>query len=127
MGDFFDKLSRAADAFAEIMTEDVSCEKEVSAYRYADMKKFILSKRREYPQIKKCTISMERSMQYGKKVFAENCYIIQMVLMDEQGKPILLDGSADEYVGGVIIAKTIDKELHDFMNHHKNKTIVIGG
>lgn len=127
MSNIFDKISRAADAFAEVITEDLRSDNTVKMYRYSDFKDLFMSKRKTYPQICKCTISIQQGKQFDDMVFAENKYIIRIVMLDESKRPICANGAADEYVGALVITDGIDKALKDFMGKKTEKTVVVGG
>lgn len=127
MSDLRDKITRAANAFAEIITEDVSSTQNLSIYKYNDFKSFVNKKINEYPEIVKCTISIMQGREFEDKVYSENKYIIRMVMLDEESRPICMNGKDDEFVGAVIISSAIDKRLKDFMGEKTEKTIVIGG
>jgi hypothetical protein len=121
------KISRAADAFAEVITEDLRSDNTVKMYRYSDFKELFISKRKEYPQICKCTISIQQGKQFDDMVFAGNKYIIRIVMLEESKRPICAKGTTDEYVGALVIADGIDKALKDFMGEKTEKTVVMGG
>lgn len=127
MGDLRDKITRAANAFAEIITEDVSSIQELPIYKYDDFIAFVNKKINEYPEIKKCTLSIMQGREFDNKVYSENKYIIRILMLDEGGRPVCIDGEDDEFVGAVIIASVIDKKLSDYMGEKTQKTVSIGG
>ena len=43
--------------------------------------------------------------------------------MNEEKEPILFDQNPEEYVGTIIVASSIDKELADFMGEKKERTV----
>lgn len=127
MNDFWTKLNKAADAVAEVLTEGVTSNQNVKLYTYDEFKEIVMYKRKVYPQIAKCTISVQSRKEFEDKVFPENKYVIRIVMLDEQRKPICVANNPDEYVGALVIADSIDKRLYEFMGDKTEKTVVIGG
>lgn len=127
MSNILDKISRAVDAFAQVITEDVECHNTAKIYRYNDFQNLLISNKNAYPQICRCTVSIQQARQFDDMIFAENKYIIRIVMLDENKKPICIKGTKDEYVGDLIIADGIDKALKEFMNGKTERTVGVGG
>lgn len=127
MSDFFSKLTKAADAFADVITEDLKSDPSVKTYTYEDFKNLVNFKRKEYPQISKCTISVQIKKEFDNLVFSTDKYVIRIVMLDAERRPIIANNSKDEYVGALVFADSIDKRLGGFMGEKTEKTVVIGG
>lgn len=127
VNEFFDKLSRAADAFAEVMTEGIKEEQNIKLYTYNDFRTIVLKKQREFPQITKCTISVQKRKEFDDMFFADEKYIIRIVMLDDERSPICVDNKNDEFVGAFVIADSIDRHLIEFMDGKTEKTVVVGG
>lgn len=126
MSDLFEKISKAADAFADIITESENATKTVKIYTYQDFKRYFVKMKKEYPEILKCVISIEQGRQFDDVVYSENKYIIKLVMLKEDNNPVLFGNNPDSYVGTVIIASAIDKDMLDFMGDKTEKTVVMG-
>lgn len=123
MKDILGKISKAVDAFTDVLTENVDSTNMVEIYRYADFKHYFLKKQKENPEIKRVTISIDKVSEFGNVVFSEKKYLIRIVLLNEEKEPILFDQNPEEYVGTIIVASSIDKELADFMGEKKERTV----
>lgn len=126
MNDFLKRLSKAADAFADVITENIVPGQNAKIYTYTDFKTTIVNKRKKYPQIAKSIISVQVKNSFDNKVFPENKYIIRIVMLDSNEKPIHVNERNDEYVGSLVIADSIDKKLSDFMGDKTEKTVIVG-
>lgn len=126
MGELFDKISKAVDAFADVITEKQTSTQVVEIYKYEDFRRYFLARRKEIPQIEKCTISVTQKKEFEETVFSENKYIIRILMLDGNGKPISFDEKEDSYVGTIVIASAIDKAMVDFMGEASEKTVGMG-
>lgn len=127
MNDLLKKISKAADAFAGVIMDDVQSDNYVKLYRYQDFRGLFFHKKKEYKQVEKCTISIQEAKEFDDMIFAQNKYIIRILMLDCEKRPICVKGCKDEYVGGLIIADGIDKQLQEFMGGKSEKTVGIGG
>ena len=127
MNDFLDKLNRAADAFAEVLTESIGTNQSTKLYTYDEFKKLVMDKRKICSRVAKCMISVQAKRTFENMVFPENKFVIRIVMLDEARKPICVESNPDEYLGALIIADSIDKKLYDFMGEKTEKTVVVGG
>lgn len=123
MRDFFKKISKAVDVFTDTLIENTNSTREVQLYRYDDLKQFVISKGKEYSVVKKAIISVEKVNEFDGIVFSGGRYLIKIVLLDENKRPVYFDGKEDAYIGTIIIASSIDKPLQEFMGG-KNEKIV---
>lgn len=125
MKNILGKLSKAVDAFTDVLTEDIESTNSVEIYRYADFKKYILSKRKENAEFKRATISIEKVDEFADVVFSEKRYLIRIILLNENKEPIVFDKNPDEYMGTIVVASAIDKELIKFMGDKTERTVGI--
>ena len=70
MKDILGKISKAVDAFTDVLTENVDSTNMVEIYRYADFKHYFLKKQKENPEIKRVTISIDKVSEFGNVVFS---------------------------------------------------------
>lgn len=125
MGTLFDKISRAVDAFAEIITEDVQSTKSVRLYTYEELKKYLEKMQKEYPEAAKCTVSVKKDKQFDDIIYSESKYIIKIIMLKGNGSPIYFDENEDSYVGTVIVASAVDKAMSHFMGDKTKKTVMM--
>lgn len=125
MSDFFSKISRAVDAFTDVLAEDIDSKKELAVYKYEDFRRFVVSRKKVEPRIKKCTIAVDQVKEFDGIVFPEMKYLIRIILLDETNHPIPIGNSMDVFMGDVIIASSIDTKLRDFMGDKKEKTVSV--
>ena len=114
--------NKAADAFTHVLVEEVSATREVKEYTF---RAFVLYYRKmieEYPIIQMCTISLTKTHVVGERVYPDNKFIIRILMLDKDGRPIATD-KEDEYVGTMVIASSIDTKLQNFMDGKNKKTI----
>ena len=123
MKDILGKLSKAVDAFTDVLTENIDSTNKMEIYRYSDFKHYFLTKQKENPEIKKATISINKVSEFGNIVFSEKKYLIRIVLLNADKEPIIFEQNPDEYVGTIIVASSIDKELADFMGEKTERTV----
>lgn len=123
MKDILSKISKAVDAFTDVLTENVESTNKAEIYRYADFKHYFFAKQKENPKIKKATISIDKVSEFGNIVFSEKKYLIRIVLLNADKEPIIFEQNPDEYVGTIIVASSIDKELADFMGEKTERTV----
>lgn len=71
MKDLFSKISKAIDAFTDVLTEDVSSIKQVTLFRYSDFKQFVSKTALQNPSAVKCKISVSKQTEFGGRVFSE--------------------------------------------------------
>lgn len=125
MKDILGRISKAVDAFTDVLTENIDSTKNVELYKYVDFKRYFLSKRKENAEIKRITISIEKVREFGNVVFSERKYLIRLLPLNDKEEPIIFEGNPDEYVGMIIVASSIDKELSEFMGDRTERTVGI--
>lgn len=127
MSNIFSKLSKAVDAFTDVLTENIDSTKKSSVYKYEEFVKFFRENRKETPEVEKCTISVSLVNEFDGVVFPEKKYLIRIVLLDKDSRPIPINGNKEEFLGNVTIASSIDTKLKDFMGEKTEKTVVWKG
>lgn len=127
MRDILSKISKAVDAFTDVLTENIDSKKKQEVYKYDDFKKLCASKQKYEPRVKRCTIAVTQEKEFDGETFPEKKYLVRIVFLDETNRPILIGNNTEEFMGDVIIASSIDTPLKEFMGDKKEKTIVIKG
>ena len=127
MTDILSKLSKAVDAFTDVLTEDIDSMKNLGIYKYEDFVKFFRENRKENPIVKKCTISVTKVTEFDGVIYPEAKFLIRIVLLDKDNFPISINGNDDEILGNVTIANSIDSKLVEFMGEKTEKTVIWRG
>lgn len=125
MGELLKKMMRAKEAVEDIMAEEESSMLTVNLYTYDDFNRFCKKNKKENPNVEKCTVAIEQAKEFDQMVFAENKYIIRILFLDSMDIPIQLECNQEAYLGLIVIASGIDRELRDFMGNEKKKTLII--
>ncbi len=125
MAHFLSKISKAVDAFTDVLVEDIDSKKNVAIYKYDDFKKFLIDKQKKEPRVKKCIIAVTQEKEFDGISFPEVKYLIRIILLDETGLPIPIGNSTEEFMGDIIIASAIDTKLKNYMGNKKEKTVFI--
>lgn len=123
MKNLLDKLSRAVDAFADVMTEDVVSVHNVKLYKYEDFKKYFLDIRKENAEVKRAKIYIEKVDEFDGNVFPEKQYLIRIIFINKLDEPVMFENKPNEYMGTVIVASAIDKDLLKFMDGKTERTV----
>lgn len=123
MNNLFSKISKAVDAFTDILTEDVSSIKKTELYKYSDFVSFVSQMRKNNPNVSKCTVSVNVKNEFNGIVYPEVKYIVRIVLLDKNGSPLRFDDNDEAYIGTVIIAASIDTKMNEFMNGKTVRTV----
>ena len=127
MSNILSKISKAVDAFTDVLTEDIDSNKKQEVYKYDDFKKLCVSKHKHEPRVKRCTIAVTQEKEFDGETFPEEKYLVRIVFLDEANRPILVGNNTEEFMGDVIITSSIDTPLKEFMGDKEEKTIVIKG
>lgn len=129
MGNIFDKLNKALDAFTDALLEEVSDVKSVEVYRYEDIVLNFRKKIEENSRIVKCRIAVEKVNEYDNRVFSEARYLIRLLFLDIDDNPIKIgvENFEEAYEGTVVIASAIDSKLKEYMGDKTQKTLVVRG
>lgn len=127
MSEILSKLSKAVDAFTDVLTEDIEAKKNLRIYKYEDFVKFFKENRKENPVVEKSTISVTRVMEFAGIRYPEAKFLIRIVLLDKDSRPISINGSDDEILGNITIANSIDTKMAEFMGEKTEKTVVWKG
>ncbi len=127
MSESLSKLSKAVEAFTDVLTEGIDSKKNIGIYKYEDFIKFFRENRKEYSIIKKCTISVTNVNEFDGVRFPEKKFLIRIVLLDKNNSPISINGKDDEILGNITIANSIDNKLVEFMGKRTEKTVVWKG
>ena len=127
MSEILSKLSKAVDAFTDVLTEDIEAKKNLRIYKYEDFVKFFKENRKENPIVEKSTISVTRVMEFAGIRYPEAKFLIRIVLLDKDSRPISINGSDDEILGNITIANSIDTKMAEFMGEKTEKTVVWKG
>lgn len=127
MGDLFMKFSKAVDAFADVLTEDVSSKKTVALYRYSDFTTFVNKVKENFPAVRGCTVSMTKKTSFEGTVFPEPKFLIRILLLQEDGRPASIEGDESGYLGTVVIASAVDTKMSEFMKGKTERTVRVWG
>ena len=127
MSNILSKISKAVDAFTDVLTEDIDSKKKQEVYKYDDFKKLCVSKHKHEPRVKRCTIAVTQEKEFDGETFPEEKYLVRIVFLDEANRPILVGNNTEEFMGDGIITSSIDTPLKEFMGDKEEKTIVIKG
>lgn len=127
MSDLFSKLSKAVDAFADVLTADVSSVKNAAIYKFSDLKSFVRQAKKEHPAVAMCRVSLTVQSEFNGKVFPEAKYIVRILLLEEAGQPICIGRPHDGYLGTVVIASSVDTKMNEFMKGKTERTVVVRG
>lgn len=127
MSDLFSKFSKAVDAFADVLTENVTAKKSVALYKYSDLSSFVSQMKRKYPAVSRVCVSLTRQSEFDGMVFPETKYIVRVLLLDSAGQPISIDGKDDGYLGTVAIASAVDTQMDEFMRGRTERTVAVRG
>ena len=127
MTEILSKLSKAVDAFTDVLTEDIDSKKILGTYKYEDFVRFFRENRKENPVVEKSTISVTKVTEFDGVRYPESKFLIRVVLLDKENRPISINGSEDEILGNVTIANSIDTKLVDFMGENTEKTVIWKG
>ena len=127
MTEILSKLSKAVDAFTDVLTEDIDSKKILGTYKYEDFVRFFRENRKENPVVEKSTISVTKVTEFDGVRYPESKFLIRVVLLDKENRPISINGSEDEILGNVTIANSIDTKLVDFMGEKTEKTVMWKG
>ena len=123
MSDILSKLSKAVNAFADVLTEDIDSKKKIGIYRYEDFVKFFKECRKENKAVEKCTISVTKVTEFDGECYPEPKFLVRIVLFDIDSRPILINGNPEELMGNVTVANAIDSKLASFMGEKTEKTV----
>lgn len=123
----FSKLSKAVDAFTDVLTEDIDSKINIGIYRYEDFVRFFKDSKRKNTSVEKCTIAVEQVDEFDGVTYPEKKFLIRVVLLNKESFPITLNGNEEEYMGCLVIANSIDTRLKEFMGDKKEKTVVWKG
>ncbi len=124
MSEILSKLSKAVDAFTDVLTEDIDSKKNLGIYKYEDFIKFFNKNRKENPIVAKSTISVTKVTEFDGVRYPETKFLIRIVLLDKDNCPISINGKEEEILGNVTIANSIDTKLVEFMGDKTEKTVV---
>ena len=127
MTEILSKLSKAVDAFTDVLTEDIDSKKILGTYKYEDFVGCFRENRKENPVVEKSTISVTKVTEFDGVRYPESKFLIRVVLLDKENRPISINGSEDEILGNVTIANSIDTKLVDFMGEKTEKTVIWKG
>ena len=127
MGDLFSKLSKAVDAFTDVLTENVSSTKNVALYKYSDLISFVSKMKQKFPGVSMCRVSLTAQKEFDGMVFPETKYIVRILLLEENGQPICIEGKNDAYLGTVAIASSVDAKMNEFMKGKTERTVAVRG
>lgn len=127
MSDIFSRISKAVDAFTDVLTEGVDSKKYLGIYKYEDFVKFFKETRKDNTSVEKSTISVTKVTEFDGVRFPEAKFLIRIVLFDKNNCPISINGSEEEILGNVTIANSIDTKLVEFMGEKTEKTVVWKG
>ena len=127
MSEILSKLSKAVDAFTDVLTEDIDSKKNLGTYKYEDFVRFFRENRKENPVVEKSTISVTKVTEFDGVRYPESKFLIRVVLLDKEKRTISINGSKDEILGNVTIANSIDTKLGDFMGEKTEKTVIWKG
>lgn len=127
MSDILSKLSKAVDAFTDVLTEDIDSKKNLGIYKYEDFVKFFKENRKENQIVEKCTISVTKVTEFDGVRYPEAKFLIRIVLLDKENCPISISGRDDAILGNATIANSIDSKLSEFMGEKTEKTVVWKG
>lgn len=127
MADIKSKLSKAVDAFTDVLTEGIDSKKSTGIYKYEDFCRYFRKMREKNPIIEKSTISVKRVNEFAGVRYPETKFLIRIVLLDKDNCPISINGNKEEILGSVIIANSIDTKLAEFMGEKTEKTVVREG
>lgn len=121
------KLSKAVDAFTDVLTEDVDSKKHTAIYKYEDFVCFVKENLKTNLNVKKCTIAIEQVSEFDGVIYPETKFLIRIVLLDKDNLPIAINANKEEYLGSITIANCIDTKLKNFMGERKEKTVAWKG
>lgn len=115
----------AIDAATDVLTKDVSSMQKVTLYKYSDLTSFVSKMKCKFPSVSMCRVSMTARKEFGGMVFPENKYIVRVLLLKEDGRPVCLEGENDAYLGTVIIASSVDTKMDEFMKGETERTVYV--
>lgn len=124
MSEILAKLSKAVDAFTDVLTEDIDSTNNLERYKYDDFIEFCKTNRRKNSIVAKGTISVTKVTEFNGFRYPEAKFLIRIVLLDKCDRPIFINTRKDEILGTIIIANSIDTKLADFMGEKTKKTVV---
>lgn len=127
MKDLFSKISKAIDAFTDVLTEDVSSIKQVPLFRYSDFKQFVSKTALQNPSAVKCKISVSKQTEFGGRVFSEKKFVIRVLMLNENETPLAIEGDQNAYLGTIAIASAIDRKLAEFMLGQQIRVLPVKG
>lgn len=127
MSEFLSKLSKAVDAFTDVLTENIKPKKALELYKYEDFVKFFKENRKENPRVEKSIISVTKVTEFDGIKYSEAKFLIRIVLLDKDNHPISINGREDEILGRAVIANSIDIKMDEFMGKETEKIIVWKG
>ena len=125
MLDFFSKITKAVDAFTDVLTENVNPTKVVPLYSYGEFAHIVRQEQSTDERICRCSILLKQVTEFEGKVYPEKKFLIKYVFLDCNNHPIPEGETANAFKGGVILASSINTKLKDFMNGKEEKTIVV--
>lgn len=125
--ELFDKLNKVIDKVTDALVDEVPDFNESKEYSWADLVKYVKKMKAEYTAVKKITVAVEKKSDFGQKIFSSERFVIRIVLLDENGAPLISSPNADSYLGTIVIAEAIDAKLKEKMGDHSVKTMSFRG
>lgn len=115
MKGIFEKINKNIDIITDTMVELLPAVNETKEYKYSDLVTYVKKMRSKHPKIQKFVIVIDKNFEYAEKVYASERFIIRIVMLTEDGCPIIADKKSDEYLGTIIISESIDTKLKEKM------------
>lgn len=127
MKDILGKINKTIDVITDAMVEQIPSENEVKEYCYSDLNSYAKKMILDDDRIKRFTVAIEKATEFSGKVYANEHFIIRIVMLDEEGRPIYADAKGENYLGTTIIAEAIDAKLKEKMSGQSKKTFAYRG
>lgn len=123
MAEIISKVLKVVDAVTDVLTEDIDSKQNTGIYKFEDFVKFLRENRKTNSVVEKSTISVTKVTEFDGVRYPEAKFLVRIVLLDKENRPIYLNKRRDEILGSVTIANSIDTKLAEFMGEKTKRTV----